>query len=362
MDFSAQLSLQSVSFGQANYAILREFYRKGLNPDIFPIGASDASAQNLDDKDFFHWLTARIQGAEKNFKRSNPNYRLWHPQGSQESVGKEQVLFTFHECNALTPTETNLLSNQARVLVSSRETERVFNVFGVKNTTYCPLGFDRANFHRIEKQYYPDTVIVFGLSGKLESRKNTLRTLKLWADNFGNDRRYQLKCLIFNPFLDETQQKHLIDQTLGKRYWNINFLPRLKTNAEVNDYLNMIDICLDGLSSFEGFNLPLFHALAIGKQAVVLNAHVHRDYCNESNSFLVEPSGMRPASDGIWFKPGESFNQGSWYEWEDEAALKAIGAALEVAKERNVEGEKLREEFSYERTANIIAEEIKKVS
>ena len=74
----------------------------------------------------------------------------------------------------------------------------------------------------------------------------------------------------------------------GKRYGNINFLPYLKTNSEVNDFLNAIDIDLSGLSGGEGWNLPSFNATALGKWSIVLNATSHTDWATQSNSILVE--------------------------------------------------------------------------
>jgi hypothetical protein len=42
---------------------------------------------------------------------------------------------------------------------------------------------------------------------KFEKRKHTARILKLWADKYGNNNKYQLTCSITNPFFKKEQQK-----------------------------------------------------------------------------------------------------------------------------------------------------------
>ena len=69
--------------------------------------------------------------------------------------------------------------------------------------------------------------------------------------------------------------KSVISNALrGKHYKNINFLPHLEKNAEVNELLNAIDIDLTGLSGGEGWNLPAFNATCLGKWSVVLKCHI----------------------------------------------------------------------------------------
>ena len=63
MDFSLNLPLNSVSFGQVSTAILREIHKKGLEPCIFPIGNGvDLSTQN-EDKDFVSWVNSGVAKA-----------------------------------------------------------------------------------------------------------------------------------------------------------------------------------------------------------------------------------------------------------------------------------------------------------
>ena len=71
------------------------------------------------------------------------------------------------------------------------------------------------------------------------------------------------------------------DELGGKTYKNINFLPHLKTNSEMNELYNSIDINLSGLSGAEGWNLPAFNSTCLGKWSIVLNATSHKDWATE---------------------------------------------------------------------------------
>lgn len=357
--FTLNVPLNSVSYGTSSIAICRELYKRGISPCIFPIGGQvDLSAQK-DDPDFNMWLQSNINKSQKLHKRDDWSFKLWHLNSALDSYSKKQALYFFHETDSVTEEEINVVNNQEVCFVSSQYTKSVFEEYGAKNIVYAPLGFDDYNFYRTNKEYLNPEIITFFLGGKTEVRKATERILKLWIKKFGNDRKYQLNCLITNPFLDQNANQQLIHQALeGKRVWNINFLPWLRTNAEVNDTLNASDINLTGLSLLEGFNIPLFNSLCLGRWAVVLNEHVHKDYCNEKNSFLVSATSKIPASDGLFFHPGQRFNQGNWFNWNDDEVMVAMEKACDKAKERNIEGEKIKETFSYKNLVDKILEKL----
>lgn len=228
---------------------------------------------------------------------------------------------------------------------------------GRSKVVYCPLGFDNKSFHRIEKSE-EEKVITFGLRGKLEKRKHSLKIISAWAKTFGGDPRYRLDCSIFNPFLGNEQtaeiQSAMPDRTVP---WNINVLPFLPTNELYNKALNQADIDLTGMSGCEGFNLPLFQSLCLGKQAIVLNAHVHKDYCNQNNSILIEPSALIEAVDNVFFHKGHLVNQGMWFDFEEKDLIEAMILAAEKGRVRNTEGEKLQG-WTFDIAAKIIEKEL----
>ena len=197
--------------------------------------------------------------------------------------------------------------------------------------------------------------------GKFEKRKHTAQILKNWASKYGNNYKYQLSCCINNPFFQQGQLEALVQQALGGiRYGNINFIPFLATNSEVNDYINAIDIELSGLSGAEGWNLPAFNAACLGKWSIVLNATSHLDWATPSNSILLPPQATEPAYDGAFFQQGAPFNQGNIHTIEDDVMINAFELAEKKAQDTNQEGLKLPEKFSYEKTVTGLLDLLEK--
>ena len=118
-------------------------------------------------------------------------------------------------------------------------------------------------------------------------------------------------------------------------------------NSEYNDYLNSADIII-GMSGGEGWGLPEFQSVALGKHAVILNAHGYKGWATESNSVLVEPSGKTESEDGVFFTAGSQYNQGSIFDFNEDDFLDACEKAEErvLKNKKNEEGLKLQEEFS----------------
>ena len=79
-------------------------------------------------------------------------------------------------------------------------------------------------------------------------------------------------------------------------------------NETYNQFLNSGDVVI-GMSGAEGWGLPEFQSVCMGKHSVILNATSYKDWANESNSVLVEPSGKVDAYDEVFFKKGSFKNQ-----------------------------------------------------
>jgi glycosyltransferase involved in cell wall biosynthesis len=346
--------INALSFGNVSVNILRELHKKDIDLVFFPIGdKAELEAYDKIDLSFVKYLQSATNSRYEKINKDIPTLKLWHIFGSETRYSKNQSLFTFHEVSEVTSIEKNLLNLQDRIFVSSNYTKNIFELNGVENITYVPLGFD-PDFHITDKIYLEDK-IHFGLLGKFESRKNTARIIKAWLKLFGNNSKYQLSCAITNPFLDKAKfQNELLKTLEGKQYNNLNFVPYMQTNSEVNDFLNSIDIDLGGLSGAEGWNLPSFNATALGKWSVVMNATAHKDWATSDNSILIEPSSLKDCYDDIFFKKGQAFNQGQFFNISDEEMENAILKSVSYAKKPNPEGLKLQKEFTYEKTVETI--------
>jgi len=352
------LPVNAVSVGQVSVGILREFYRRKLEPCLFLIGSqADLSVHSV-DKDFSEWIQNCSSKALKDHKRSNPIFKLWHINGSLESFSDKQILLTFYELDSPTAEEINILKNNTKILVSSEYCKRVFEDSGVSNVKYLPLAFDEHSFQVKNNRILSDR-ITFNLVGKLERRKHHAKVIKSWIMKYGNKKEYYLNCAVYNPFLKQEDQQQLIASLMeNKKFFNVNFLGFMPTNQMYNDYLNAGDIII-GMSGGEGWGLPEFNSLALGKHGVILNAHAYKSWANEKNACLVNPSGKVEAYDNMFFKKGSSYNQGNIFDFNHIDFLNACDKAVENFKKSKVnqEGLKLQKTFTFEKMVdNILAE------
>ena len=360
MEFSLNLTLSSVSFGQTSIAILREIKRRGLVPPLSPIGPVDLSAQKEDD-DFNRWLSVCISRFNREHNRKNPTVKLWHLQDSLGSLSEKQILISFYELDQPTESEKNIARNNKRVLFSSEFTCEVFRKNGgCDNIGYIPLGFDSFNFEKINREYFTDGRITFNLAGKFEKRKHHAKILNAWSKRFGNDKRYSLQCALYNPFMTKEQNLSLFTQALsGIKFSNINYLAFMPHNKMYNDFLNSGDIVI-GMSGGEGWGLPEFQSVALGKHSVILNRNGYTSWANSKNSVLVESNGKVTCEDGIFFAAGHEFNQGTIFDFNEDEFIHSCELAINRAQANklNLEGLKLQQEFPYSKTVDVILKEV----
>ena len=358
--------LNQISFGNVAYNILRELYRLNQRDQSFeityyPISNPDLSAFDKEDSEFHKWIKSLIETRYSKLSKDAVSLKLWHINGAEKRISSKQVLFSFYELDQPTDIEKSLVNLQDATIFSSSYAAETFKTNGARNTFSVPLGFDEC-FKPTGKKYL-EGKIHFLLMGKFEKRKHTDKIIKLWAKKFGNNPKYQLSCSILNPFLDKELMKKLL---IGYKSLaaNINILPYVATNSEVNDVLNSADIDLSGLSGAEGWGLPAFNATCLGKWSIVLNATSHSDWANSDNALLVKPSNKIEAYDGIFFKKGSDFNQGSIYDFDEEEAIYKMEVAIAMveAGRKNQHGIELGKKFTYANTVSQIVPVLEKVA
>jgi len=352
MSFILNVPLNSVSFGQVSSLLLRELYNNSHTEYVInPIGNGiDLSSQDI-DQSFFDYIKSKTDNYLYKIKREHPCFKLWHLNGSIESTSNKRFLLSFYELDSPTKEEVNIVKNQDKVLFSSRHAVDLFKNLGCSNVEYLPLAFDKYNFKRVEKNYFNDGRIVFNLVGKLEKRKHHKKIIQTWLKKYGNQRGYHLQCSIYNGFLKEEDNKTLCASILeGNNYFNISFLGHMQKNSIYNDYLNSADIII-GMSGGEGWGLPEFQSVAIGKHAIILNAHAYKEWANEHNSILVEPNGKIEAYDNMFFHKDQPFNQGNIFDFDPDEFISACEKSIEKVRinKLNSEGLKLQDKFSSEK-------------
>ena len=351
--------MNSTSIGNVSFNVLRELFKLDFDISLFPVQNSiDLSVYDRVDPSFKNWLTSSFENGQKKIERDTPTLQIWHINNSTERHSSKSFLYTFYELDSPTFTEKNICKSHDKVIFSSSYASQQFKSTGLTNTAYVPLGFDE-DFNETQKNYLGDEVIHFGLMGKMEKRKHTLRILSLWAEVFGNNPKYQLSCAINNHFMGSEVLNQAISSALkGEYYDNINFVPFMRTNSEVNEFMNSVNIDLTGLSGGEGWNLPAFNCTCLGKWSCVLNATSHTDWATNENSILINPSHKEPAYDSVFFKEGADVNQGNIHSFSDKDFQTAMVLAISKHKNRNEEGQKLKAQMSYKKSVNSILENI----
>lgn len=359
MDVSLNLPLNSVSFGQLSFNIVRSLLNKGHNLLLSPIGQVDISSQNIDEK-----LAALLKKSIENFpifhQRTSDIFKVWHLNGGIESFSEKQILLSFYELDSPTKAEINSVKNNYKVCFSSKESVKIFKDLGCENVFYLPLAFDKYNFFNTNKKYFEDR-ITFNLVGKLEKRKHHIKLIKAWVKKYGNNPDYSLQCAVYNPFMKEDKQKIILNEALGnKKYFNISFLSFMKENALYNDFLNSGDIVI-GMSGGEGWGLPEFHSIALGKYGIILNASGYKSWADKDNSILVEPSSKIEAYDDIHFIKNSNYNQGSIFDFKEDDFIDACEKAINSFKTNKINeaGIKLQKDFSSENLEENIINIIK---
>jgi len=349
--------INNLSFGNVAVNLLKELYKTKAKICLFPKVDINLEAFDKTTDSFKGWVENGSLYKYHNISKELPSLNLWHINGSEKRLSPKQHLLTFYELDSPTYVEKNLIEVQNTVFLSNPAAIKAFEELGCKNIKYLPLGFDQ-DFKRLDaSSKIVEGKIHFILMGKFEKRKHTKEIIEAWSKKYGNNNKYLLSCCVVNPFIK--QMNALLSETLGgKHYSNINFLPHLKTNSEVNHLLNSADIDLTGLSGAEGWNLPSFNATALGKWSIVSNHTAHTAWATEDNSILLPPNEKEPAADGLFFPPTGDFNVGNIYKFDADQAIAAMEKAEGKVGQINTAGIKLQTDFTYEKTLDIILKEI----
>lgn len=355
MKLNLHLPINSTSFGQTSTLLLRTLFEeikegKRLDEDfsVCALAPPDLRTQDLPE-DFSQWLNLKLATGIVKHSRKTPTFKLWHLNGGIESLSEKQTLLSFYELDEPTEAEVNVVNNNNTLFSSNYSIEK-FASRGAKSS-FLPLAFDSYNFKQTGKKYYTDGRITFNVCGKFEKRKNHEKVIKSWIKKFKNNTKYFLQCTIYNPFLDQALNNNAANYLLqGEKPFNVSFLPFLEKNSIYNDYLNSSDIVL-GMSGAEGWGLPEFTSVCLGKHSVIMNAHSYKEWATESNSVLTEHSEKIEAYDGVFFHKNSPFNQGHIHDFNEDAFISSCEEAVKrVEKDRiNHEGLKTKDLFSKEK-------------
>ena len=133
----------------------------------------------------------------------------------------------------------------------------------------------------------------------------------------------------------------------------------MNKNKSYNEFLNSGDIVI-GMSGGEGWGLPEFQSVGIGKHSVILNAHGYKEWATEENSCLVEPSEKIDVYDDLFFKKGTDYNQGQIFNWTEDSFIDGCERAIERVRSSKINklGRKIKEDFPISNTVDLLLKEM----
>ena len=347
------LPINSTSFGNISVGFLYELYlRKDNNFILFDIGQPDLRVFNKlnNNDDFINFINGLRANPLERYSREMSHFRLWHINGSSDSPSNKNTLLTFYELDSPTPTEINILNNQSNVIVTSDYTKEILSDHVDVPIHVVPLFFDDLHYSiNNERSKIPAEVCVWTIGPiKWERRKWTEKVIKAWTKKYANNNNHILKISCYNPFINPEGNNAFLAQALnGVKPVNVSIQPYMETLIECNNFLNSTDIILDGAGA-EGWSLPSFTALCLGKHGLIHNATGMKMWADEKNSVLVESESKESAIDGIHFHSNQPFNQGNIFSWSEDKWIEGMEKVYERWKKNKVneEGVKLREKFS----------------
>lgn len=281
-----------------------------------------------------------------------PCIKIWHQHDMAQFVGKgDRIGFPFFELDEFSNHEKHNLNSLDKIFVTSEWAKNiVLDQTVIKDVSVVPLGVDNEIFKQSPMNENEKTI--FFNCGKWEIRKGHDILVELFNKAFSKEDDVELWIMPHNPFISEQESKEWEDlykkSELGDR---IKILPRVKTQEEVYNIMCKSD-CGIFPSRAEGWNLELLEMMACGKQVITTNCSAHTEFCNNTNSYLVDVHDKELAYDGKWFHG----NCGSWHKISEKEKDMFIEHMRFVYKNKkiNQEGVCTARKFTWNNTSKRI--------
>lgn len=312
--------INQLGYGVVGFNVLKAAVDRGHTVSYFPIG-------NVSWDSDLNFVKKCIENS-KTFDAEAPSIRIWHQHDlAMFPGGGERIGWPIFELNKFTDVERNHLESVDKLFVCSDWARNVLIENDIQTPAeVVPLGVDPKVFFvdeqaRDNRAYWTRNKTVFVNVGKWEVRKGHVELLEAFNKAFKPEDQVELWMLNHNPFIgveNENWKTRYIGSPMGQ---NIKLLPRVNSQAELRALFNTVDFGVFPAHA-EGWNLEIIELMACGVPSIVTNYSGHTQFCNENNSFLVEPNGMTAAQDGKWFH-----GQGEWCTYDIDALVEAMRAA-----------------------------------
>ena len=343
---------------QLGYGVVGTNITKSLSKlakiSLWPIGSPEANNEDIDTL-----KQCMVNTNLPNF--DSPCIRIWHQHDMSQFVGRGlKIGFPIFELDKFNEQEKHHLSYLDKIFVCSEWAKEVVakeigNKFKVYREDICviPLGVDRSIF--MEAPSHREETIFLNV-GKWEVRKGHDVLVEAFNQAFKEDDNVELWMMCHNPFYDEKEnnkwQGLYKNSKLGHK---IRIIPRQQTQKEVYSIVAQSD-CGVFPSRAEGWNLEALEMMSCGKKIITTDYSAHTEFCNNSNSLLIDINDKEDAFDGKWFK-----GQGRWAKLGQSEITTISDHMRDIHEQKqsgnslfNKQGVKTAEKLSWENSANRI--------
>ena len=216
------------------------------------------------------------------------------------------------------------------------------------SVSVIPLGVDRSIFHEVS---YEPNKYIFLSAGKWEIRKGQNDIVEAFNRAFNPSDETELWMSMYNAFMPKEEMDKIriryLNTKMG-RAGKIKFVGPFKTQNDLARIMQSVS-CGVFPSKAEGWGMETLEMMSCGKPVIVSNYSAHTEYCDDNNSLLIDPDGIVPAHDGMWF-----FGQGNWCTIPIDSIVDAMLYAYRAGNKVNNDGIITAEKYSWKNTADCI--------
>tara|TARA_R110002020_G_scaffold194354_8_gene395127 strand:+ start:3899 stop:4966 length:1068 start_codon:yes stop_codon:yes gene_type:complete len=348
--------INNLGYGIASFNIIKQLINMKEDVILHPIGPID----QMVDGDF-------LQGIIKKFNKDDlrldvPSVKIWHQNDIHTHIGKgSHIGFPIFELDRFTDVEICSMKHNDKIFVCSEWAKNIIekeSYLSHIDVHVVPLGVDSSLF---KPSLSNRNTTVFFNCGKWEIRKGHDILVDCFNEAFSEEDDVELWMMCENPFLGDKNNdwiKLYKGSNLGHK---IRIIPRQRSQIDVYNIMLQAD-CGVFPARAEGWNLELLEMMACGKQVIATDYSGHTEFCNDSNTMLVDTPSLETAFDGQWF-----FGDGLWASIQEEQKLQIseyMRNVHEKKKEGNLslnrEGVISAERLSWRNSANLFLEGINK--
>lgn len=293
--------INNFGYGISSYNLWKNL-RENISTTLFPI--NEVTIEK-------HWYQKGLVDDIKNqldYDVSAPCLKVWHANDMIIKPYNKNLYagYTFFEIDKITEQEKVGYNILDIIYVPSKWAKDILIDNGIDNNKIivAPAGVDTKVFdHKAYDDILEDREekYIFLNIGKWELRKGHDLLVHMFNQAFTEKDNVELWMVNSNPFLSSKKNQQWINLYKNSKLGDkIHILPRLPTQKDIAKLIKLSD-CGIYPSRAEGWNNEVIETMAMNRPVITTNYSAHTEYCDSSNSFLVEATDLELADDGKFF-------------------------------------------------------------